>query len=84
MRPHELVAHVDSKAALVELVHTLAEDLAANRESWENPTLESYLEALAGWLEDSDGYYRNLQRPMPSKPSWEDVATMLVAATMYE
>jgi hypothetical protein len=84
MKLHERVSQVRNKAELVEFVRALAEDLTTNRESWENPTLERYLEALASWLEDSEGYYRNQGRPVPTEPSWRDVAEMLMAAKMYE
>ena len=71
---HERVAQVRSKTELVEFVRALAEDLSEEREGWENPTLETYLAALASWFEDSDGYYRNQGRPVSVEPSWRDVA----------
>jgi hypothetical protein len=84
MKLHERVGQIATKAELVEFVRALAEDLTANRERWENPTLDRYLDALAAWLEDSDGYYRNQGRPVPAEPSWRDVADMLMAASIYE
>jgi hypothetical protein len=84
MKIHEYVSQVGNKADLVEFVRALANDLTTNREEWENPTLEMYLVALASWLEDSDGYYRNQGRPVPVDPSWRDVAEMLMAARIYE
>lgn len=84
MKLHGRVGNIGSKAELVEFVRALADDLSMNRDGWENPTLETYLAALASWLEDSDGYYRNQGRPVPVEPSWRDVAEMLMAAKMYE
>lgn len=84
MELHERVAGIKSKTDLVEFVEALAKDLRANPTAWENATLERYLAALASWLEDSDGYYRNQSRPIPVTPSWRDVAEMLIAAKMYE
>lgn len=84
MKLHEHVSHVHKKAELVEFIRALANDLATNRERWENRTLDTYLEALSSWLEDSDGYYRNQGRPIPAEPSWRDIAEMLMAASMYE
>ena len=69
---------------LVDFVRALYEDLTADREGWENPTLETSLTALASWLEDSDGYYVNHGRPVPAEPSWQTVAEMLIAARRYE
>jgi type I restriction-modification system DNA methylase subunit len=84
MELHERVDQIQSRADLVEFVEVLQKDLQANAEAWENATLDDYLSALARWLEDSDGYYRNQGRQIPESPSWRNVAEMLMAATMYE
>lgn len=84
MKLHERIEQIQSKADLVEFIEALGRDLQENAESWENVTLENYLSALARWLEDSDGYYRNQNRPIPQSPSWRNVAEMLIAAKMYE
>lgn len=84
MKLHERISHVGSKSDLIEFVRALANDLATNRDSWENPDIESYLGAMASWLEDSDGYYQNQGRLAPLEPSWRDVAELLMAAKMYE
>ncbi len=84
MELHEKVAGIKSKADLVALVQALCADLQANPEAWENATLDRYLQALASWIEDSDRYYNNQGRPIPTTPSWRDVADMLMAAKMYE
>ena len=84
MKLHERVAGIRSKADLVEFVRALSEDLRAKPEDWENRTLERYLSALASWLEDSDGYYKNQGRAVPVSPSWQNVAEILIAAKIYE
>jgi hypothetical protein len=84
MKPQARIPTIKSNADLAEFVSALVEDLKANSESWENATLERYLAALASWLEDSDGYYENQGRKTPVNLTWQDVAHMLMAATMYE
>ncbi len=84
MKPHEKVVGINSKSDLIEFVRALGDDLQANPGSWENSTLERYLSALERWLDDSDGYYRNQGRDIPTSPAWRDVGEMLMAATMYE
>lgn len=84
MKLHERVGQVRSKGELSEFVAALADDARSHPEQWENQTLEGYLSALARWIEDSDGYYRNHGRSPPENPSWKDVAEMLMAARMYE
>jgi hypothetical protein len=84
MEIHEMVDGIQSKADLVAFVHALTRDLQSRRADWENDTLERYLSALARWLEDSDGYYRNQGREIPVTPTWRNFADMLIAAKMYE
>ena len=84
MELNEQVNRIQSKADLVEFIEILNQDLKLNPTEWENHTLERYLSALASWLEDSDGFYKNHNRPIPVSPSWKNIAEMLIAAKMYE
>lgn len=34
-----------------------------------NPTLDHYLEALAGWIRDLDGWFTNQGKPIPTQPN---------------
>jgi hypothetical protein len=74
----------DSREEFVALVRALVEDLRTQREEWENDDLESYLEALAAWTADLDGYCRSAERPLPEQPDWKLLGEMLLAARVYE
>jgi hypothetical protein len=80
----ERVERVSSKDTLVKLVQDLREDLRSSPENWENTTLDSFLEALAAWTADMDGYYLNQGGTPPEQPTWKTVAEMLLAARTYE
>jgi hypothetical protein len=80
-RLHHQIEGIQSKEDLVRFLHDLTEN---DPTSWENPTLERFLDALARWLEDSDWYYKNAGLDVPRTPSWKSIAEMLLAATMYE
>lgn len=69
---------------LIAFIQDLVLDLKSNHASWENPTLERFLAALASWMEDCRGYYEKQGRAVPEIPSWRDVAEMLMAAKVYE
>jgi hypothetical protein len=56
---------------------------AADGAAWENTSLTGYLDALAGWLADSDGYYFGQGRVPPSN-AWETINDAVIAATTYE
>ncbi len=55
----------------------LTESLKREPDSWENPTLARYLEAMTRWLETR-------KDRVGDKPSWELFALMLEAAKIYE
>lgn len=67
---------VSSKEELVEFLNKLRHDLTNNIVSWENPNLESFLEAMEAWLTDFD--YNS------DSPTWGLFATSLLAGKAYE
>lgn len=83
LHPDE-VAAVRSREDLAKFVLALCQDLKKNPGTWENRTLEEYLEALSGWIGDMDGFYRNRGETPPVLPGWSTVARMLDAAAIYE
>lgn len=80
----EQTASVHSREDFVAFVQALSKDLRDNPATWENDSLERFLEALGAWVEDMDGYYINQGKPVPQQPDWKVAADMLMAATMYE
>ncbi|MFJ4659042.1 hypothetical protein ACIP5Y_47870 [Nocardia sp. NPDC088792] len=47
-------------------------------------TLEEFLEALAAWVSDSEGWYQNFGKELPSHGDWTFFARALAAAAVYE
>jgi hypothetical protein len=60
------------------------DDLLQNPGTWENPTLEGFLSALAAWTTDMDGYFRNRGQQVPEQPTWSLLGKMLCASKVYE
>jgi hypothetical protein len=77
MEPHEVTDHQSLSVFVAGL-------RSEGTESWENETLDRYLEALAAWLADSPGYFANRGEAVPEEPSWMLIANMLAAARTYE
>ena len=71
---------VESKDELIALLESMARD--ARVSTWENETLPEYLEALAAWLNDADGYYQG--RRATDVASWRVFGDALQAARVYE
>jgi hypothetical protein len=74
---------VKSKKELIALIFAMLDH--NNAVEWENETAYTFLQALAAWLEDSDGYYSNMKIPMDTNAaSWQLFADALQAAAIYE
>ncbi|AYC40177.1 DUF7660 family protein [Streptomyces griseorubiginosus] len=75
---------VNSREDLASFVRSLHHSHAEEGDSWENPDLARFLEALAAWIDDSDGWFRNAGRESPVNCNWSFFAQALQAATAYE
>jgi hypothetical protein len=81
---NDQVRSIQTRQEFVAFVRELLHNLQASPGEWENPTLESYLEALAAWVEDCDGFYANRGEEVPREPSWKTLGEVLLAAKQYE
>jgi hypothetical protein len=55
-----------------------------NPQAWEHRDLGSFLEALAAWVEDMDGYYDSQKLGKPKDINWQFMTDALMAARIYE
>jgi len=82
---HELVETITTRDDLVRFIRILLQDLRDHGKDWENPTLERYLDALAAWTGNMEGYFRNVRKTSaPVEPTWKLIGYMLLAARIYE
>ena len=79
-----IINNIQTREDFVKFIILLVKDFETRPDSWENVTLRDYLEAIASWTEDMDGYYQNLNFPVPEKIEWKIFANILMAAKMYE
>jgi hypothetical protein len=84
MELYERAENVKSREDLFEFINHLRRDLQANKDEWENRTLEDYLEAMAAWICDMEGFYMSKNQPVPKQPTWKTFADILYASSMYE
>ncbi|MGH3090515.1 MAG: DUF7660 family protein [Rubrobacteraceae bacterium] len=81
---HNFWLYLESREDFASFVRDLLRDLEERPESWENRDLAAFLDAVAAWTEDMDGYYQNSGEQTPEQPEWRTVARILMAARMYE
>lgn len=79
----EQLNSISSRQDLAAFIQSLISDYESDSESWENKNLVAYLDALAGWTEDMDGYFHNIGEEVPEQPSWSLLGKMLLAAKYY-
>jgi hypothetical protein len=73
---------INTKDDLIALIRELSSE---DSSTWDNSALSAFLEALSGWIEDCDGYYKNTGSDLnPDSPSWQLFADALQAAKIYE
>ena len=62
----------------------ILDDFRSNSNNWTNQDLSSFLEAIAAWSEDMDGFYANQGKSIPKDINWKVFAEILYAARIYE
>jgi hypothetical protein len=78
-------ANINSREAFINFVESLQADFLQNKKNWENPTLEKFLDAVAQYAKDIQGYYDYATPGISADtPSWKVFADILIGASIYE
>ncbi|WP_293887883.1 MULTISPECIES: DUF7660 family protein [unclassified Sphingobacterium] len=76
---------VKDRQSFIKFLDLLHKDLLQNPETWENKTLPDFLEALASYAEDIQGYYDNTDAKVDAeKAAWSTFADIFKGAKVYE
>ena len=84
MELHEFVSKIENKDDLIMFLSALKCDFITNKASWENQTLENYLEAMQSWLEDIEGWEKNCNQDISKMNAWQLIGHILYASKIYE
>ena len=80
METHELLEKVNDRASFLEFVKALEQDRRSGV-TWENETIEDFLEASIAWATESDfGQTQGLSTDSP----WRQFAVFLYVGKIYE
>lgn len=76
---------VTDRQTFIKFLELLHQDFIDNPNSWENNTLESFLEAMGRYAEDVQGYYNNTgQNVNADEASWKVFYDLFQGAKIYE
>ncbi|WP_444886544.1 DUF7660 family protein [Microbulbifer sp. JMSA008] len=81
--PNKL-GEIKTRADFSSFILDVLEDFKNNASTWENTDLANFLEAMAAWTEDMDGFYANQGKGMPENIQWKVFAEIIYAARIYE
>lgn len=69
---------------MADFICGLKENLELNPGEWENPTSESFLDAMEAWVRAMDFYAINSGDEKAITASWQTFAKILFASKFYE
>ena len=75
---------INTRENFIQFLEFLSSSARNNMSEWENKDLPSYLESMASWVEDMEGYYLNQNLSVPENVNWTFIADILMAARVYE
>jgi len=76
---------VKDRQSFIKFLDLFRQDLLQHPETWENKTLPDFLEALASYAEDIQGYYDNTNANVDAeKAAWSTFADIFKGAKVYE
>jgi hypothetical protein len=85
MKNSYLSIEVIDRTTFQRFLELLLLDFKENRMNWENDRIELFLEAMASYTEDLDGYYQNNYPEIdPDNATWRTFADILKGAVIYE
>ena len=74
-----------TRVDFISFVETLRAHFLADPGKWCNKSIDDYLEAIARYTQDIQGYYDNTgQAVNADKPDWKTFSDILKGATIYE
>jgi len=76
---------VTDRQSFIKFLDLLHQDLLQQPETWENKTLSDFLEALASYTKDIQGYYENTDANVDAEEAaWSTFADIFKGAKVYD
>lgn len=68
---HEEIIKIKNKQDFLSFLNMFIKDFKNNKDSWENTTVDTFLEGMESWIDDMEGYYINMNLPVPENIDWK-------------
>ena len=81
---NQLIENMHTKDDFINFLKYLKEDYNKNRHEWVNKNIDIYLESIASWADDMEGYYQNMNIETPQNINWNFIATLYYVGKIYE
>lgn len=81
---NDLVVEIETRRDLIAFIDPLRHDIATDRDGWENPSTDRYLDAMAAWLDGPDDVLVQFGEDSPIVPSWRSFGKKLLASNYSE
>ena len=78
------VSDVHGREDFVRFVEEMSRSREKHAETFANPDLAGFLDAVARWTEGMERVYRNTGREMPKDIDWQMIATLFHMGRIYE
>lgn len=79
-----ILESVNSKEEFMEFLVKLRYDNENREEEWENKDISAYLDAVYSWVDDMEGYFRNMNMDIPDNINWKFIAILFYVGKIYE
>lgn len=79
-----ILESVNSKEEFMEFLVELRYDNEHREEEWENKDINTYLDAVYSWVDDMEGYFRNMNMDIPDNINWKFIAILFYVGKIYE
>ena len=73
----KMLDKINSKKDFLEFINLYLQTVT-------DTTVKEYLESVTAWVEDMDGYYKNMNIEEPQNINWNFIATMIYVGGIYE
>lgn len=81
---NSVIENIDSREDFINFLDELRRDKEQRSKEWQNKEITSYLEGICSWVEDMNGYYKNMNIDKPLDINWKFIAVLFYVGKIYE